>query len=84
MFLSEKKVAPKQVQQSLFCVTTEKQVFGVADFVERLTGDYEDLWDNFREIVDPKPKEKLFSVLGSLHRFRIGKYSDKETAMQLV
>jgi hypothetical protein len=40
MFLSEKKVAPKQVQQLLFCVTTEKQVFGVADFVERLTGDY--------------------------------------------
>jgi hypothetical protein len=87
---------------------------GSADFVERLTGNYAELWEkfgsescfesfdeykgfvdgremmtfirfsNFREVADPEPKEELAKVLGSLHRFVIGKYLDRETAMQLV
>jgi predicted transcriptional regulator len=114
VFIRKNQVAPKQVQQLLFYVTRKRQVLGAADFVERLTGNYEELWEklgsescfesfdeykkfvdgremmtfirfsNFREIVDPEPKEELVKVLGSLHRFGIGKYLDKETAMQLV
>jgi len=114
VFIRKNQVAPKQVQQLLFYVTRKRQVLGAADFVERLTGNYEELWEklgsescfesfdeykkfaggremmtfirfsNFREIVDPEPKEELVKVLGSLHRFGIGKYLDRETAMQLV
>ena len=116
VFIRKSQVAPKQVQQLLFYVTgaKKKQVLGVADFVERLTGNYEELWakyggescfesfdeyksfadgremmtfvsfSNFREISNPMPKEELAKVLGSLQRFSVRKYLDKETAMQLL
>jgi predicted transcriptional regulator len=114
VFIRKNQVAPKQVQQLLFYVTRKRQVLGAADFVERLTGNYEEQWEkfgsescfesfdeykkfaggremmtfirfsNFNEIANPKPKEELSKVLGSLHRFGIGKYLDRETAMQLV
>ena len=116
VFIRKSQVAPKQVQQLLFYVTgaKKKQVLGVADFVERLTGNYEELWakyggescfesfdeyknfadgremmtfvrfSDFREISNPMPKEELAKVLGSLQRFSVRKYLDKETAMQLV
>ena len=47
VFVRKNKVGPKQVQQLLFYVTRKKQVLGSADFVERLTGNYEDLWEKF-------------------------------------
>ena len=114
VFIRRNQVAPKQVQLLLFYVTRKKQVLGTADFVERLTGNYEELWEkfgsescfesfdeykqftggremmtfirfsNFNEIANPEPKEELAKVLGSLHRFGVGKYLDRETAMQLV
>ena len=114
IFIRKNQVAPKQVQQLLFYVTRKRQVLGAADFVERLTGNYEELWEkfggescfesfdeykkfvggremmtfirfsNFNEIANPKPKEELSKVLGSLQGFGAGKYLDKETAMQLV
>jgi predicted transcriptional regulator len=114
VFIRKSQVAPKNAQQLLFYVTRKKQVLGVSDFVERLTGNHVELWEkfgsescfesfdeykgfvdgremmtfirfsNFKEIADPEPKEELAKVLGSLHRFSLGKYLDKETAMQLV
>jgi predicted transcriptional regulator len=114
VFIRKSQVAPKNAQQLLFYVTRKKQVLGTADFVERLTGKYAELWEkfgsescfesfdeykgfvdgrdmmtfirfsNFKEIAEPEPKEELAKVLGSLHRFSLGKYLDKETAMQLV
>lgn len=114
VFIRKSQVAPKHAQQLLFYVTRKKQVLGVADFVERLTGNGDELWakfgsescfesdeeyrkfadgrqkmtfirfSNFKEIADPEPVEELVKVLGSLHRFGIGKYLDKETALQLV
>jgi predicted transcriptional regulator len=41
-------------------------------------------FSNFNKIVDPKSKDELLKVLGSLQGFGTGKYLDKETAMQLV
>lgn len=114
VFIRKNQVAPKQVQQLLFYVNRKKQVLGAADFVERLTGNYEELWEklgsqscfesfdeykkfvggremmtfirfsNFNEIANPKSKEELSKVLGSLQGFGAGKYLDRETAMQLV
>lgn len=114
VFIRKNQVAPKKAQQLLFYVTRKRQVLGVADFVKRLTGNYEELWKkfggescfesfdeykkftggremmtfiritNFKEIASPKPKEELAKILGSLHRFGIGKYLDKETTMLLV
>ena len=114
VFIRKSQVAPKNAQQLLFYVTRKKQVLGAADFVERLTGNYAELWEkfgsescfesfdeykefvdgrdmmtfirfsNFKEITDPERKEELAKVLGALHRFGIGKYLDKETALQLV
>jgi len=114
VFIRKNQVAPKEVDQLLFYVTRKKQVLGAADFLERLTGNYEDLWkklgsescfesfeeyksfaggremmtfirfSNFREIDNPKSKEEVSKVLGSLRGFGAGNYFDKETAMQLV
>ncbi len=114
VFIRKNQVAPKEVDQLLFYVTRKKQVLGAADFLERLTGNYEDLWEkfggescfesfeeyksfadgrlmmtfirfsNFREIDNPKSKEEVSKVLGSLRGFGAGNYLDKETAMQLV
>ena len=47
VFIRKNQVAPKEVDQLLFYVTRKKQVLGVADFLERLTGNYEDLWKKF-------------------------------------
>ena|SRR5271157_1005380 len=114
IFVRKNKVGPKQVQQLLFYVTKKKQVLGSADFVGRLTGNYEDLWEtlgsesyfesfaeyksfahereimtfikfsNFNEITNPKPKEEVAEVLGSMRGFGAGRYLDKETTLQLV
>ena len=114
VFIRKSQVAPKHAEQLLFYVTRRRQILGVADFVERLTGNYEELWakfgsescfesfdeykgfvngrnmmtfirfSNFRDISNPAPKEELVKILGSLYRFRLGKYLDKEIAMQLV
>ncbi len=114
VFIRKNQVAPKEADQLLFYVTRKKQVLGAADFLERLTGNYEDLWkklggescfesfeeyksfaggremmtfirfSNFREIANPKSKEEVSKVLGSLRGFGAGHYFDKETAMQLV
>jgi predicted transcriptional regulator len=114
VFIRKNQVAPKQVKLLLFYVTKKRQILGTADFVERLTGNYEEFWEkfgresyfesfqeykdfaegremmtfirfsNFKEIVDPKSKEELFKVLGTLQSFGAGKYLDEETAMQLV
>jgi predicted transcriptional regulator len=114
VFIRKNQVAPKEVDQLLFYVTRKKQVLGAADFLERLTGNYEDLWEkfgsescfesfeeyksfadgrlkmtfirfsNFREIDNPKSKEEVSKVLGSLRGFGAGNYLDNETVMQLV
>jgi len=114
VFIRKNKVAPKQVERLLFYVTKKQQILGTADFVERLTGDYQEFWEkfgsesyfesfeeyenfsegremmtfirfnNFIEIVDPKSKEELVKVLGTLLGFGTGKYLDKETTLQLV
>lgn len=114
VFVRKSRVAPKQAQQLLFYVTKKSQVLGVADFVERLTGNYEALWQQFgiescfesfdefkgfvegrgmvtfirfsnlKEIANPVPKAELTKILGSLNRFRLGRYLEKETALQLV
>lgn len=47
VFVRKNKVAPKQVEKLLFYVTRKKQVLGSGSFVERLTGNYEDLWQKF-------------------------------------
>ncbi len=41
-------------------------------------------FSNFQEIANPLSKEELADTLGSLYRFRLGKYLDREAAMQLV
>ena len=41
-------------------------------------------FNNFREIDNPKSKEEVSKVLGSLRGFGARNYLDKETAMQLV
>ena len=114
MFIRRNQVAPKNASQLLFYVTKKHQVLGVADFVERLTGDCMELWEKFggescfesldeykgfvdgrdkmtfirfrnlQEIAHPASKEELAKILGSLYRFRLGKYLDRETAQQLV
>jgi len=114
VFIRKSQVAPKKVDQLLFYVTRKKQVLGTADFLERLTGNYEDLWEkfgnescfesfeeyktfvggrimmtfirfsNFKEVAEPEPKDELVKVLGSLDRFGMGRYLDKETAAKLV
>ena len=95
-------------------VLRHKQVLGVADFLERITGDYLDLWEkfgsescfesfeeyktfasgretmtyirfnNFRELSDPKSSEEVAEILGSLHRFNVVRYLDRESALRLV
>jgi hypothetical protein len=47
VFVRKSRVASKQAQQLLFYVTKKCQVLGGADFVERLTGNYEALWQKF-------------------------------------
>jgi hypothetical protein len=114
VFIRKGQVAPKKVERLLFYVTRKRQILGIANFLERLTGNYEDLWkkfgsescfetfdeyskfvdgrrmttfirfNNFKEIVDPKPKEDLVKVLGSLDRFGMVRYLDKEIVTQLV
>src|SRR5208337_2648747 len=114
VFIRKNQVAPKEAEQLLFYVTRKKQILGAADFLERLTGNYEDLWEkfgsescfesfeeyqsfadgrimmtfirfsNFREIDNPKSKEEVSKVLGSLRGFGAGNYLDNETVMQLV
>jgi hypothetical protein len=39
---------------------------------------------NFKEIANPAPKEVLAKILGSLVRFRLGRYLDRITVTQLV
>jgi predicted transcriptional regulator len=47
-FVRKNQVAPKRAQILLFYVTKPvMQVRGVADFIERLTGDSEDLWRKY-------------------------------------
>jgi len=41
-------------------------------------------FSNLREIDNPKSKEEVSKVLGSLRGFGAGNYLDNETAMQLV
>ena len=114
VFVRKSQVAPKQAQQLLFYVTKKSQVLGAADFLERLTGNYLELWEKFggetcfesldefkafvgardkvtfirfsnlQEIGSPVPKEELTKMLGSLYRFRLGRYLDRETAARLV
>ena len=114
VFVRKSQVAPKQADQLLFYVTKKRQVLGTANFDERLTGNYLELWDKFggetcfesldefkafvggrdtvtfirfsnlQEICSPVPKEELAEMLGSLIRFRLGRYLDRETASRLV
>ncbi len=114
VFIRKSRVAPKQAQRLLFYVTRKSQILGAADFVERLTGNYQELWrqfggescfesfdeyngfvdgrgrvtfirfSNLKEIANPVPKEELAKILGSLSRFRLGRYLERETALQLV
>jgi predicted transcriptional regulator len=47
-FVRKNQVAPRCAQRLLFYVTMPvMQVKGVADFIERLTGDSEDLWRKY-------------------------------------
>ena len=47
-FVRKNQVAPKRARRLLFYVTKPvMQVRGVADFIERLTGDSEDLWREY-------------------------------------
>lgn len=114
VFIRKSQVAPKQAQQLLFYVTKKSQVLGTADFVERLTGNYQELWEKFggescfesfdeyknfvdgrgmmtfirfsnlKEITIPVPQAELAKILGSLNSFRLGRYLERETALQLV
>jgi predicted transcriptional regulator len=114
VFIRKNQVAPKQTHQLLFYVTKKRQVLGEADFVERLTGNYQELWEkfgsescfesfeeykkftgdremmtfirfnNFKEITNPRSKEELASLLGSLQGFGAGKYLDRNIAAQIV
>ena len=113
-FVRRNKVGPKKVRQLLFYVTKKKRVLGSADFVERLTESYENLWKeyssetcfesfeeykifvdkreivtflrfcNFKEIANPKSKEEVANIVGSMRGFGAGKYLDQDTAIQLV
>jgi len=47
VFIRKNQVAPTKTDQLLFYVTRKRQVFGAADFLERLTGNYEDLGEKF-------------------------------------
>lgn len=49
VFIPKSQVAPLQAEKLLFYVigAENKQVLGVADFLERITGDYLDLWEKF-------------------------------------
>ncbi len=114
IFVRKNHVAPKQVNQLFFYVTKKKQILGTADFLERITGNSEELWkkygnegcfetydeykaflngrriatfirfNNFVEVANPKPKDELIEILGSIDRFGIGRYLDRETALLLV
>ncbi len=46
-FVRTGAVGPKQTEKLLFYVTKRMQVLGAADFVERIVGDREDLWEKF-------------------------------------
>ena len=47
-FVRKNQVAPKNAQKLLFYVKKPiMQVRGTADFIERLTGDSEELWQNY-------------------------------------
>ena len=46
-FVRKNKVGPKQTQKLLFYVTKKKQVLGSADFIERQSGNGEELWKKF-------------------------------------
>jgi len=96
-FVRKRQVGPTEAKKLLFYIKkTQKQIRGTADFVERITGDAEELWNqygsesffesfdeykafadgrkkmtfirfqNFVEIENPKPKEMVARVLGSL------------------
>ncbi|MFA5366079.1 MAG: hypothetical protein WC325_12930 [Candidatus Bathyarchaeia archaeon] len=49
VYIGKSQVAPLQAEKLLFYVidNENKQVLGVADFLERITGDYLDLWERF-------------------------------------
>jgi len=47
VFVRKSQVAPKQAQELLFYVTKKSQVLGSADFLERLAGNYLELWEKF-------------------------------------
>ncbi|MCW3995097.1 MAG: hypothetical protein NWE98_02965 [Candidatus Bathyarchaeota archaeon] len=47
VFVRKNQVAPKDAEQLLFYVTRKSQVLGTADFLERLKGNYRDLWEKF-------------------------------------
>lgn len=116
VFILKSQVAPLQAEKLLFYVVSaeHKQILGVADFLERITGDFLDLWgkfgsescfesfeeyktfasgretmtyirfNNFRELSDPKTSEEVAEILGSLHRFNVVRYLDRESALRLV
>ncbi len=116
VFIRKNAVTPFQVNQLLFYVTApdKRQVLGVANFLECLTGNSADLWkkfgsescfenlweyktytegkemmtfirfNNFKQIKQPKTKDETVEVLGMLHRFSIGQYLDRESALRLI
>jgi len=47
VFVRKNLVGPTEARKLLFYVKKQKQIRGVADFVERLTGDHEELWKKF-------------------------------------
>ena len=47
VFVRKNTVGPKKAQLLLFYVTKKKQVLGSGDFVERATGNFDDLWQKF-------------------------------------
>lgn len=116
VFVRKNAVTPFQVDQLLFYVTApdKRQVLGVADFLDCITGNSLELWkkygsesgfptfgeyrafiefkeqatvirfNHFREILHPKSKEETVQVLGMQHRFSIGQYLDRESALSLI
>jgi predicted transcriptional regulator len=113
-FIRKNQAAPIETKQLLFYVKKlHMQIRGTADFVERITGDGEELWSkygaeslfetteeyrvfaegrkkmtfikfaNFAELANPKPKETVADVFGSLVWFR-PQYVNQKTAELLT
>ncbi len=41
-------------------------------------------FNNLREVSNPKPEEEVSKILGSIHRFNVVRYLDRDAALSLV